>query len=52
MAYAGVFGFLIHLGFLNSAPLNGPAFGIANVVVPCLFFMPTVGNGVLGNENP
>ena len=52
VAYAGVFGFLIHLGFLKSTPLDGLAFGIASVVVPWFFFMPAMGNGVLANKTP
>ena len=52
VVYAGVFGFLIHLGFLNSTLLNGLAFGIASVVVPWFFFMPAMGNGVLANKTP
>ena len=52
VVYAGVFGFLIHLGFLNSTPLDGLAFGIASVVVPWFFFMPAMGNGVLANKTP
>ena len=52
MVYAGVFGFLIHLGFLSSTPLDGLAFGIASVFVPWLFFMPAMGNGLLANKTP
>jgi hypothetical protein len=52
VVYAGVFGFLIHLGFFNSTVLNGLAFGIASVVVPWFFFMPAMGNGVLANKTP
>ena len=52
VVYAGVFGFLIHLDFLNSTPLDGLAFGIASVVVPWFFFMPAMGNGVLSNKTP
>ena len=50
VVYAGAFGFLIYLGFLNSTPLDGLAFGIASVVVPWFFFMPAMGNGVLANK--
>ena len=50
VVYAGVFGFLIDLGFLNSTPLDGLTFGIASVVVPWFFFMPAMGNGVLANK--
>ena len=50
VVYAGVFGFLIDLGFLHSTPVDGLAFGIASVVVPWFFFMPAVGNGVLANK--
>ena len=50
VVYAGVFGFLIDLGFLHSTPVDGLAFGIASVVVPWFFFMPAMGNGVLANK--
>ena len=49
--YAGVFGLLIHKGFLNSTPLDGLAFGIASVCRGC-FFMPAMGNGLLATKTP
>ena len=37
---------------LEPGPVNGLVFGILSVVVPWLFFMPAMGNGVLGSRTP
>jgi uncharacterized membrane protein YagU involved in acid resistance len=51
--YGVVFVLLVR-GWLGLEPslLSGLVFGIASVVVPWLFFMPAMGNGVLGSRTP
>ena len=43
---------LIHFGILEASITHGLVFGVVSVLVPWLFFMPAMGNGILANRAP
>jgi len=53
LAYSIVFWFLLEIAELVSATVtSGLIFGVISVVIPWFFFMPCLGNGVLGRKTP
>ena len=52
IVYAYVFARLVWLEILEPTIIHGLLFGVASVVVPWLFFMPALGNGVFANKAP
>jgi hypothetical protein len=53
IAYGFVYVPLMRAGFgVEPSLANGLVFGAASVVVPWFFFMPAMGNGVLGRNTP
>ena len=54
IAYAYVLFILVHFGILEPTITHGVLFGVVSVLVPWLFFMPAMGNGILANkvDNP
>ena len=43
---------LYKFNLLGVGPIDGMIFGIISVVVPWFFFLPALGNGVLGRLTP
>ena len=52
IAYAYVLFILVHFGILEPSITHGLVFGLVSVLVPWLFFMPAMGNGILANKAP
>ena len=52
IACAYVLFILVHLGILEPTITHGLLFGVVSVLVPWLFFMPAMGNGVLASNAP
>ncbi len=52
IAYAYAFFILVELGILEPTITHGLIFGMVSVLVPWLFFMPAMGNGILANKAP
>ena len=51
IGYAFVFAALIELEIFKPSMTDGLLFGIASVVVPWLFFMPAMGNGIFASKS-
>ena len=43
---------LVNFGILEPTVTHGFFFGVVSVVVPWLFFMPAMGNGILASKSP
>ena len=43
---------LVQLGILEPTITHGLVFGVASVLVPWLFFMPAMGNGIMASKTP
>ena len=52
IAYAYVLFILVRLGILEPTITHGLLFGVVSVLVPWLFFMPAMGNGILACKTP
>ena len=52
IVYAYVLFILVQLGILEPTITHGLVFGVASVLVPWLFFMPAMGNGIMANKTP
>lgn len=52
VGYAVLYGGLMQSGWLRAGLLDGLVFGLVSVVVPWLFFMPALGNGVMARLTP
>ena len=52
IAYAYTLFIFIQLGILEPTVTHGLVFGVVSVLVPWLFFMPAMGNGILANKAP
>ena len=52
IAYAYVLFILVHLGILEPTITHGLVFGVVSVLVPWLFFMPAMGNGIMASKTP
>ena len=52
IGYAVIYAALMMGGILSAGLLDGLLFGVVSVVVPWLFFMPALGNGVLARRAP
>lgn len=52
IAYAAAYAGLMQVGWLNAGFAGGLMFGVISVIVPWLFFMPALGNGVMARLTP
>ena len=52
VGYAVIYAVLMQAGWLRAGLVDGLIFGIISVVVPWLFFMPALGNGVMARLTP
>ena len=52
IVYAYMLFILVQFGILEPTVSHGVVFGIVSVLVPWLFFMPAMGNGILANKAP
>ncbi|MGB1357181.1 MAG: DUF2938 family protein, partial [Candidatus Puniceispirillaceae bacterium] len=52
VGYAVLYAALMQAGWLRAGLVDGLIFGIISVVVPWLFFMPALGNGVMARLTP
>ena len=52
IVYAYVLFILVQLEIFEPTITHGLVFGVVSVLVPWLFFMPAMGNGVLANKTP
>lgn len=52
VGYAVLYAGLMQAGWLRAGLVDGLVFGLASVVVPWLFFMPALGNGVMARLTP
>ena len=52
VGYAVLYAALMQAGWLRAGLVDGLVFGLASVVVPWLFFMPALGNGVMARLTP
>ena len=52
IGYAYVLFILVKFGILEPTVTHGFFFGVVSVVVPWLFFMPAMGNGILASKSP
>ena len=50
IVYAYVLFILVQLGILEPTITHGLVFGVASVLVPWLFFMPAMGNGIMASK--
>jgi hypothetical protein len=52
VGYAVIYVVLMQAGLLGAGLVDGLIFGLASVVVPWLFFMPALGNGMMARLTP
>ena len=52
IAYAYVLFILVRLEILEPTITHGLVFGVVSVLVPWLFFMPAMGNGIMASKTP
>ena len=52
IGYAAVYAWLMHANILQAGLIDGLIFGAISVVVPCFFFLPCFGKGVLARLTP
>ena len=52
IAYAYVLFILVQLGIFEPTITHGLVFGVVSVLVPWLFFMPAMGNGIMASKTP
>ena len=52
VGYAVLYAGLMQAGWLRAGLMDGLVFGLVSVVVPWLFFMPALGNGVMARLTP
>ena len=52
IAYAYVFFILVQLEIFEPTITHGLVFGLVSVLVPWLFFMPAMGNGIMASKTP
>ena len=52
VGYAVLYAALMQSGWLRAGLVDGLIFGLVSVVVPWLFFMPALGNGVMARLTP
>lgn len=52
VGYAVLYAALMQAGWLRAGLVDGLIFGLISVVVPWLFFMPALGNGVMARLTP
>ena len=52
IVYAYVLFILVQLGIFEPTITHGFVFGVASVLVPWLFFMPAMGNGIMASKTP
>ncbi len=52
VGYAVIYAALMQAGWLVAGPGDGLIFGVVSVVVPWLFFMPALGNGMMARLTP
>ena len=52
IAYAYVPFIFVQLGIFEPTITHGLVFGVVSVLVPWLFFMPAMGNGIMANKTP
>ena len=52
IVYAYVLFILVQLEIFEPTITHGLVFGVVSVLVPWLFFMPTMGNGIMASKTP
>ena len=52
IAYAYLLFILVQLGIFEPTITHGLVFGVVSVLVPWLFFMPAMGNGIMASKTP
>ncbi len=52
IGYAYAFFILLQLGIVEPTVTHGLVFGVVSVLVPWLFFIPAMGNGILASKTP
>ena len=52
IAYSYVLFILVQLGIFEPTITHGLVFGVLSVLVPWLFFMPAMGNGIMASKAP
>ena len=52
IGYAAVYAWLMHGTILKAELIDGLIFGVTSVVVPCFFFLPCLGKGMLARLTP
>ena len=52
IGYAAVYAWLMHVTILRARLIDGLIFGVISVAVPCFFFLPCLGKGMLARLTP